>query len=331
MFAVRRLLDNMAEIQGQQITVETVDGSGNGAQPRTGSSSIEGELLCRGRNDSFEVRIKGGEPFIFRLSKQRLRCAVDVRTETAFLAYFGPGRRSGGCRYRDGSLFGSGPVPGRERPAVLFRYAEGRPSQARTSLTDARANGLTSRSCQRLRRGQNGALQLDCDHLVHRPLTAILADEDLGDPVGAGLLICQSDRQVAQNGSEFPGHTATARTPTLQCQASGPHERCSSISMRAAPDIWLMICRIPLQLCPLRPKGSRIVGAFIEGYRAIPHDRVRILKLCIFSFHLCVLGCSGIRQAYPRMGVSRPCLSIGSPSSCISCCRGRTKSRCPDY
>jgi hypothetical protein len=31
MFAVRWLLDRVAEIQGQQITIETVDGSGNGA------------------------------------------------------------------------------------------------------------------------------------------------------------------------------------------------------------------------------------------------------------------------------------------------------------
>jgi hypothetical protein len=90
--------------------------------------------LYRGWNDRFEVRIKGGSRFIFRLSKRRLRDDADVRTETGFLAHFGPDRHTGGCRYS----FLEG-----ERPAVLFRYAEGRPSQARTSLTDARANGVT--------------------------------------------------------------------------------------------------------------------------------------------------------------------------------------------
>jgi Ser/Thr protein kinase RdoA (MazF antagonist) len=79
--------------------------------------------------DSFEVRIKGGERFIFRLSKRRLRGDADVRTETAFLAYLD---RTGipvaaAIPMRDGSLFASCRFPEGERPAVLFRYAEGRP------------------------------------------------------------------------------------------------------------------------------------------------------------------------------------------------------------
>jgi Ser/Thr protein kinase RdoA (MazF antagonist) len=34
---------------------------------------------------------------------------------------------------------------------------------------------------------KTGRYRLDCDHLLHRPLTAILADEDLTDPVRAGF------------------------------------------------------------------------------------------------------------------------------------------------
>jgi hypothetical protein len=129
--------------------------------------------------------------------------------------------------------------------------------------------GADTRSCHRLRRSQNGALQ-DCDHLLHRPLTAILADEDLGDPVGAGFADLSERLTNRLRKSKFPGHTATAIAPTLQCETSGPDKRCSSISMRAAPDIRLMICRIPLQLGPKRPKGSRIVGASIEGLSHYP-------------------------------------------------------------
>jgi len=155
--------------------------------------SIECKLLYRGWNDIFEVGIKGGERFIFRLSKRRLRGDADLRTETAFLAYLD---RTGipvaaAIPMRDGSLFASGRFPEGERPAVLFRYAEGRPSQARTSLSDARANGVTLARIHEVASGfaaaKMGRYKLDCNHLLHRPLTAILADEDLSDPLRAGF------------------------------------------------------------------------------------------------------------------------------------------------
>jgi Ser/Thr protein kinase RdoA (MazF antagonist) len=155
--------------------------------------SIECKLLNRGWNDIFEVGIKGGERFIFRLSKRRLRGDADLRTETAFLAYLD---RTGipvaaAIPMRDGSLFASGRFPEGERPAVLFRYAEGRPSQAGTSLSDARANGVTLARIHEVASGfaaaKTGRYKLDCDHLLHRPLTAILADEDLSDPIRAGF------------------------------------------------------------------------------------------------------------------------------------------------
>ena len=49
--------------------------------------SIECKLLRRGWNDTFEVRAKDAERFIFRISKRRARGDADVASETAFLAY----------------------------------------------------------------------------------------------------------------------------------------------------------------------------------------------------------------------------------------------------
>jgi len=49
--------------------------------------SLECKLLRRGWNDTFEVRTKGGERFVFRISKRRARGDADVASETAFLAY----------------------------------------------------------------------------------------------------------------------------------------------------------------------------------------------------------------------------------------------------
>jgi Ser/Thr protein kinase RdoA (MazF antagonist) len=124
--------------------------------------------------------------------------------QNAFLVYLGPGRHSGGCRYRDGSRFASGRLPEGERPAVVFCYAEGRPSQARTSLTDARANGLTLARIRQVA-AKPGRYKLDCDHLLHRPLTAILGDEDLGDPAGEGFadLSERSTNRLCRTGANF--------------------------------------------------------------------------------------------------------------------------------
>ena len=154
--------------------------------------SIECKLLYRGWNDIFEFRIKDGERFILRLSKRRLRGYADVATETAFLAYLD---RNGipvaaAIPIRDGSLFTSGCFPEGERPAVLFRYAEGRPSEG--TAADARANGVTLARMHDVAAdfvaGEKGRYRLDCEHLLHRPLSAILADKDLSDSVRIGFV-----------------------------------------------------------------------------------------------------------------------------------------------
>jgi Ser/Thr protein kinase RdoA (MazF antagonist) len=107
--------------------------------------SINCRLLYRGWNDIFDVRTKDGKRFVFRISKRRAPGDADVASETEFLAYL-DGQRipvAAAVPMRDGSLFTSAIFPEGERPAVLFHYAGGRPSRARSSICDARANGAT--------------------------------------------------------------------------------------------------------------------------------------------------------------------------------------------
>lgn len=156
--------------------------------------SIECKLLRRGWNDTFEIRTKDGERFVFRISKRRARGNADVASETAFLAYLDSEAIpvAAAVPLRDGSLFTSVFLPEGQRPAVLFRYAEGRPSQAGSSAADARANGVTLARIHDVAggfaAGNKGRYRLDRDHLLQRPLSAILALEDLSDSVRTGLV-----------------------------------------------------------------------------------------------------------------------------------------------
>jgi Ser/Thr protein kinase RdoA (MazF antagonist) len=155
---------------------------------------IECKLLVRGWNDTFEIRTKARERFIFRISKQRARGDADVASETAFLAYLdGKGIPvAAAVPVRDGSLFTSALCPEGARLAVLFHHAEGRPSQGGSSRADARANGVTLAQIHDAARGfpesHKGRYRLDRDHLLHRPLSSILALEGLSDSTRTGLL-----------------------------------------------------------------------------------------------------------------------------------------------
>lgn len=157
-------------------------------------SSIECKLLYRGWNDIFEVRTSGEARFIFRISKQRARGDADVASETAFLAYLdGAGIPvAAAIPMRDGALFTSTFFPEGRRPAVLFHYAEGRPSRARSSAADARANGATLArihdAAAGFDAGDRGSYRLDRDHLLQRPLSWILAMDDLSGSVRTGLV-----------------------------------------------------------------------------------------------------------------------------------------------
>jgi Ser/Thr protein kinase RdoA (MazF antagonist) len=133
--------------------------------------SIDCRLLYRGWNDIFDVRTKNGKRFVFRISKRRARGDADVASETEFLAYLdGQGIPvAAAVPMRDGSLFTSAVFPEGERPAVLFHYADGRPSRATSSIGDARANGATLARMHNVAGGfvasDKGRYRLDCTDL----------------------------------------------------------------------------------------------------------------------------------------------------------------------
>jgi Ser/Thr protein kinase RdoA (MazF antagonist) len=145
---------------------------------------LECSLLHRGFNDSFEVRSDGGQHAVLRLSNKRARGDADVASETAFVAYLdGAGIPvAAPVPARDGTLFGLAQLPEGPRPAVLFRHAEGRAPQWE-STADARANGVTLARIHRAASSyadvNEGRYRLDLDHLLRRPLSALLGLKSL--------------------------------------------------------------------------------------------------------------------------------------------------------
>lgn len=146
----------------------------------------ECRLLQRGFNDSYVVRIGTGERFILRLSisRHRLRAETDVAAETAFLAYLDAANVPVAIAVptKDGHLFTTANLPDGPRPAVLFHYAEGRVPDL-DAPADACVQGITLAQLHLAADGypgrRDGRHRLDLDHLLHRPVQAILA-LDLG-------------------------------------------------------------------------------------------------------------------------------------------------------
>ena len=264
--------------------------------------SITCKLLRRGFNDTFEVRIEYGARFIFRLSARRARGEADVASETAFLAYLD---REGvpvaaAIPLRDGSLFTSALLPEGQRPAVLFRYAEGRASQAGSSAADARANGVTLARIHDAAGGfaafDKGRYRLDLDHLLHRPLSAILALADLSDAVRTKLVeLTGRCRLRWRNGTGFPGHAAmaiaTATMPSLRSREPAPDKRCSSISTMAVPDIWPTISRC-LSGAVFRSgeSGTHPGTLSLKAIGRYATCRLRISQPCRCSFRSAICG-----------------------------------------
>jgi Ser/Thr protein kinase RdoA (MazF antagonist) len=267
--------------------------------------SIECKLLHRGFNDTFEVRINGGERFIFRVSARRARGDADVASETAFLSFLdGQGIPvAAAVPARDGSLFTSVAVPEGRRPAVLFRYAEGRPSKAGSSIADARANGVTLARIHDAAGGfaasDRGRYRLDCDHLLHRPLSFILAIENLGDSVRAGLadLAGRLSGAVAERDGlswtrchgDCHGYNANIALQGAQAgqavffdfDESGPGYLAYDIA------VFLWCCVI------FERKQHAFWHAFMDGYRSIrdvPHADFEAAHLFVPIRHIWLLG-----------------------------------------
>lgn len=153
---------------------------------------LECSFLHRGFNDSFEVRSKDGQRTVLRLSSRRARGEADVASETAFISFLDQAGIpvAAPIRAMDGTLFGSAQLPEGRRPSVLFRHAEGRTPQWE-SAADARANGVTLARIHRAASGYTdlnaGRYRLDLDHLLHRPLSALLGLRSLDTAAKAGF------------------------------------------------------------------------------------------------------------------------------------------------
>ncbi len=136
-------------------------------------------FLRRGFNDTYELRAQDSQRVVLRISGWRLRGEADVGSETAFLVYLdGAGIPvSAVVPTPDGALSVRVPLPEGSRPAVTFRYVEGRVPDG--SAGDARAQGITLARMHAAVQGfagwNHGRYRLDLDHLMHRPVAAILA------------------------------------------------------------------------------------------------------------------------------------------------------------
>ena len=265
--------------------------------------SITCKLLYRGLNDIFEVRTKGAERFVFRISKRRARGEVDVASETRFLSYLdGKGIPvAAAVPTRDGSLFTSACFPEGQRPAVLFRYAEGRPSR-RSSAADARANGVTLARIHDAADGfaaGEGRYRLDGDHLLHRPLSFILTIEDLGDSVRTGLadLVARLSSALAQRDGlswtrchgDCHGHNAHI---ALQGRHAG--QAVFFDFDESAPGYLAYDIAVFLWGCVLfGQKDHAFWHAFMDGYRSIrdvPDADLEAVHLFVPIRHIWLVG-----------------------------------------
>ena len=149
-------------------------------------------LLSRGFNDCFDLTANDGRRYVLRISGRRLRGVADARSETGFLRHLAAEGIlvSTPAPSIDGSFWTAATLPQGVCPIVLFHYVEGR-SPDPQSLADARAHGVT------LARIHNAAVsftqetpcryRLDLEHLLHRPLRAILGLDGLSEATRTGL------------------------------------------------------------------------------------------------------------------------------------------------
>lgn len=267
--------------------------------------SIACKLLYRGWNDIFEVRTKDAERFVFRISKRRARGEADVASETRFLAYLDREDVpvAAAIPTRDGALFASASFPEGQRPAVLFRYAEGRPSKGRNSAADARANGITLARIHDVAggfaAGDTGRYRLDADHLLNRPLSFILALEDLGESVRTGLadLTTRLSSALAErDGLSWARCHGDCHGYNAHIALQGPHAGQAVFFDfdESAPGYLAYDIAVFLWGCVLfGQKHHAFWHAFMEGYRSIrevPHADFEAAHLFVPIRHIWLLG-----------------------------------------
>jgi Ser/Thr protein kinase RdoA (MazF antagonist) len=145
---------------------------------------LECILLQRGFNDSFAIRTPDQTRYVLRLSGRRRRGDADVDAETSFLAYLDAAGVpvASAVPTRAGALFCNAAMPEGSRPAVLFRYAEGR-VPALDAPEDARVQGVTlarlHTAAEMFPDREAGRYRLDLDHLLYRQVAAVAELKDV--------------------------------------------------------------------------------------------------------------------------------------------------------
>jgi Ser/Thr protein kinase RdoA (MazF antagonist) len=263
------------------------------------------KLLHRGLNDTFELRTGDGARYIFRVSGRRVRGDADVASETAFLGFLDSQGIpvAAAVPMRDGRLFTSASFPEGRRSAVLFRHAEGRPSKARGLVADARANGVTLArihdAASGFAAGDKGRYRLDCDHLLHRPLSFILAIEDLSDSVATGLvdLTGRLSSAVAERDGLSWTHChgdCHGYNAHIAQQGAQAGQAVFFDFDESAPGYLAYDVAVFLWCCVIFDRGDHAFWhAFIEGYRSIrqlPRADFEAAHLFVPIRHIWLLG-----------------------------------------
>jgi Ser/Thr protein kinase RdoA (MazF antagonist) len=204
---------------------------------------------------------------------------------------------------RDGQLFTSATFPEGQRPAVLFRYAEGRPSKARGSVADARENGVTLArihdAASGFAPGGNGRYRLDGDHLLHRPLSFILAIEGLSDSVRTGL--AELTRRLSSALAKCDGLSWThchgdchGYNAHIALQGAKAGQAVFFDFDESAPGYLAYDIAVFLWCCVIfERKDHAFWHAFMEGYRSIrelSHADFEAAHLFVPIRHIWLLG-----------------------------------------
>jgi Ser/Thr protein kinase RdoA (MazF antagonist) len=166
-------------------------------------------LLTRGFNDTYELRAESGERYVLRLGARRSHRSTDLDYEVAFLGHLAAADVpiAAPVAARDGRVWKPIRLPERERPAVLFRFLEGR-KPAPSSVAEARAQAKTLARVHVA--GETfpnppRRFVLDLDHLVRRPTEAIatLPVMDADSRSYLDTLAAQLIREVNERSSQL--------------------------------------------------------------------------------------------------------------------------------
>lgn len=237
-------------------------------------------LVNRGFNDTFAVRAPGHRRFLLRLSGARRRGPADVAGETDFLAYLDAAGVpvAAALPTRGGALFTAAPLPEGPRPAVLFRHAEGCAPQL-DAPEDARAQGMTlariHHAAEDYPGREAGRYRLNLDHLLHRPLAAMLELDALAGQareVLAGLASRLAAGITARDGLSWTRCHGDCHGLNARIAAAGPRTGEAIFFDFDDGGFGYLAYDLAVHLWAQMSFGRQRIAmwhAFIDGYRSV--------------------------------------------------------------